>query len=108
MDSSWSHANDQRVGLIPELHSESVSASFGRRVISRRKNSPVDFVFLNQDATIPRVVHNKCVARVKLDRLAVSGEASHQIGASSNRRRLAGQVIARFEDYDFSKRVESG
>src|SRR5437667_4336571 len=73
---------------------------------STRKNRAVHFVLENHDATIPGAVHNKCVAGVKLDRLAVSGEACHQIGASSYRRRPAGKVIARFEECVFGKRVE--
>jgi hypothetical protein len=71
-----------------------------------RKNPAVHVVLKDHDATILRAVHNKCVAGVKLDRLAVSGEASHQIGASSNRRRPAGKAIARFEECVFGKRVE--
>jgi hypothetical protein len=71
-----------------------------------RKNRAVHFVLENHDATIPGAVHNKCVAGVKLDRLAVSGEACHQIGASSYRQRPAGKVIARFEECVFSKRVK--
>ena len=71
-----------------------------------RKNRAVHFVLEDHDATVLTEVHNKCIAGVKLDRLAVSGEASHQIGASSNRRGPAGEVIARFEDRVFGKRVE--
>src|SRR5712691_36378 len=71
-----------------------------------RKNRAVHFVFENHDATIPGAVHHKCVAGVKLDRLAVSGEACHQIGASSYRRRPAGKGIARFEECVFGKTVE--
>src|ERR1700730_5472747 len=71
-----------------------------------RKNRAMHFVLENHDATIPGAVHNKCVAGVKLDRLAVSGEACHQTGASSYRRRPAGKVIARFEEAVFGKRGE--
>src|ERR1700674_3638297 len=71
-----------------------------------RKNLAAHVVLKDHDATILRVVHNKCVAGVKLDRLAVSREASHQIGASSNRDRPAGQVMTRLEDCVFGKRVE--
>ena len=71
-----------------------------------RKNHAMHFVLENHNATIPRVVHNKCVARVELDRLAVSAEAGYQIGASSNYRRPTGKVIARFENRVFGKRVE--
>src|SRR5260370_44200 len=71
-----------------------------------RKNRAVHFVLENHDATIPGAVHNKCVAGVKLDRLAVSREACHQIGASSYRRRPAGKVIARFEECVFGKGIE--
>src|ERR1700676_3632803 len=71
-----------------------------------RKNSSVHFVFENHDATIPRAVHNKCVAGMKLDRLAVSGEASHQIGSTSNCQRPTGEVIAGLEECVFGKRIE--
>jgi hypothetical protein len=43
----------------------------------------VHFIFEDHDATFLGAVHNKRIARVKLDRLAVSGEASNQIGAVS-------------------------
>jgi hypothetical protein len=39
-----------------------------------RKNLAVHFVFKDYDAAILRAVHDKCVAGVQLDRLAVSGE----------------------------------
>jgi hypothetical protein len=71
-----------------------------------RKNRAVHFVLENRDATIPGAVHNKCVAGVKLDRLAVSRKACHQIGASSYHQRPAGKVIARFEECVFGKRVK--
>src|SRR5690349_12649773 len=73
---------------------------------STRKNRAVHFVLENHDATILRAMHHKCVTGVKLDRLAVSGEACHQIGATSYRRRPAWKVIARFEECVFGKRVE--
>jgi len=66
----------------------------------------VHFVLENHDTTVLTAVHNKCVAGVQLDRLAVSGEACHQIGAPSYRRRPAGKVITRFEERFFGKRVE--
>src|ERR1700674_4664649 len=71
-----------------------------------RKNPSVHFIFEDHDATIPRAVHNKCVAGVKLDRLAVSGEASHQIGSTSNCQRPTRKVITGLEDCVFSKRIE--
>jgi hypothetical protein len=57
--------------------------------------------FILDDPTVLRAVHNKCVAGVKLDRLAVSGEASHQIGSSLNRQRPTGEVIAELEECVF-------
>src|SRR6266852_989199 len=71
-----------------------------------RENFPVHFVFEDHDATILRTMHNKRVAGVKLDRLAVSGEASHQIGSSSNRQRPTGEVIAELEECVFGNRIE--
>src|ERR1700758_1739431 len=71
-----------------------------------RKNSAVHFVLENHDATILRAMHNKCISGVKLDRPAVSREASHQIGSSSNRQRPAGKVIAELEERVFGNRVE--
>src|ERR1700730_4381716 len=47
-----------------------------------RKNLAVHFVLENHDATIPRVVHNKCVARVKLDRL-VRCKIRYRFGSAS-------------------------
>src|SRR5260221_6741997 len=47
-----------------------------------RKNPPVHLVLEDHDATIPRPVHNKCVAGVKLDRLDVSGEARRALRGS--------------------------
>src|SRR5258708_4203118 len=71
-----------------------------------RKNLAVHFVFEDYDATILRAMHNKCVAGVKLDRLAVSGEAIYQIGSSSNRQRPTGEVIAELEECVFGNRIE--
>src|SRR5216684_1536986 len=46
-------------------------------------------------------MHNKRVAGVKLDRLAVSREASHQIGSSSNRQRPTRKTISELKgEYD--------
>src|SRR2546429_7241820 len=71
-----------------------------------RKNPAVHFVFEDHDATILRAMHNKCVAGVKLDRLAVSREASHQIGSSANRQRPTRQVISELAECVFCNRVE--
>src|SRR6202521_4237737 len=70
------------------------------------ENPSVHLVLENHDATIPRAVHNKCVAGVKLDRLAVSGEASHQIGSTSNCQRPTGEVIAGLDECVFGNRIE--
>jgi hypothetical protein len=71
-----------------------------------RENFPVHFVFEDHDATILRMMHNKRVAGVKLDRLAVSREASHQIGSSSNRQRPTWKTISELEECVFGNRVE--
>src|SRR5260370_41936345 len=71
-----------------------------------RENFPVHFVFEDHDATILRAMHHKCVAGVKLDGLAVSREASHQIGSSSNRQRPTRKVISELEKCVFGNRVE--
>src|SRR6516162_118694 len=73
---------------------------------STRKYRAVHFVLENHDPTIPRAMHHQCVSGVKLDCLAISGQACHQIGASPYCWRPAGKVIARFEEYVFSKGVE--
>src|SRR5260370_40663437 len=64
-----------------------------------RENFPVHFVFEDHDTTILRTMHNKRVAGVKLDRLAVSREASHQIGSYSNRQRPTPKTISELEEY---------
>src|ERR1700681_3767082 len=71
-----------------------------------RKNPSVHLVLEDHDATIPRAVHNKCVAGVKLDRLAVSGEASHQIGSTPNFQRPTGEVIPGLEECVFGNRIK--
>src|SRR5271169_6615367 len=71
-----------------------------------RENFAVHFVFEDHYATIPRAMHNKCVAGVKLDCLAVSREASHQVGSSSNRQRPTGKAISELEECVFGDRVE--
>ena len=71
-----------------------------------RKNLAVHVVLKDHDATVLTAVHNKCVAGVKLDRLAVSREARHQIGSSSNRRGPTGKVVAGLEDCVIGKRIE--
>src|SRR5947207_14639996 len=71
-----------------------------------RENCPVHVVFEDDDATILRAMHHKRIAGAKLDRLAVSREASHQIGSSSNRERPTGKVIAELEKCVFGNRVE--
>jgi len=73
---------------------------------SIRKNPSVHFILEDHDTTIPTAVYNKCVAGVKLDRLAVSGEASHQIGSTSNCQRPTGEVIPGLEECVFGKRIE--
>ena len=71
-----------------------------------RENFPVHFVLEDHDATILRPMHNKGVAGVTLDRLAVTREASHQIGLPSNRQRPTGKVISELEKCVFGNRVE--
>src|ERR1700721_4384155 len=71
-----------------------------------RENFAVHFVFEDHYATILRAMHNKCVAGVKLDRLAVSREASHQVGSSSNRQRPTGKAISELEECVFCDCVE--
>src|SRR5580700_419475 len=75
-------------------------------VRAARENFPVHFVFEDHDATILRTMHNKRVAGVKLDRLAVSREASHQICSPSNRQWPTGKVISELEECVFGNRVE--
>src|ERR1700687_2310644 len=71
-----------------------------------RKNLAVHFVFEDHDATVLRAVHNKCVAGVKFDGLAISGEASDQIGSTSNCQRPTGEVIKELEVCVFGNRIE--
>src|ERR1700694_2886349 len=71
-----------------------------------REHCPVHFVFEDHDATILRTMHNKRAAGVKLDRLAVSREASHQIGSSSNRQRPTRKTMSELEECVFGNRVE--
>jgi hypothetical protein len=66
----------------------------------------VHFVLKDHDATILRAMHNKCIAGVKLDGVAVSGEARHQTSSSSNRHGPAREVIAGLEDRVFGKRIK--
>jgi hypothetical protein len=66
----------------------------------------VHFIFEDHDATVLRAAHNKCVARVKLDRLAISGEANDQIGSTSNCQRPTGEAIAELEECVFGNRIE--
>jgi hypothetical protein len=66
----------------------------------------MNFAFEYHDATIFAAVHNQCVAGVKLDRLAIPGEASDQIGSSSNRDRPIREVVAGLEHRFFGKRFE--
>src|SRR2546429_7915801 len=75
-------------------------------VCATRKYRAVHFVLENHAATSLRAMHNKCVAGVKLDRLAVSREASHQIGSSANRQRPTRKVISELEECVFGNRVE--
>src|ERR1700732_4863873 len=71
-----------------------------------RENFAVHFVLEDHDATILRTMHTKRVAGVKLDRLAVSRKASHQIGSPSNRQRPTGKVISELEKCVFGNGVE--
>src|ERR1700676_2138486 len=71
-----------------------------------RKDRAVHFVLENHDAAISGSMHNKCVAGMKLNRLAVSSEAGHQIGAPSYCQRPPRKLIARFEECVFGERVE--
>src|ERR1700676_3212917 len=71
-----------------------------------RENCPVHFVFEDHHATVLRTMHNKRVAGVKLDRLAVSREASHQVGSSSDRQRPTRKTISELEESVFANRVE--
>ena len=67
-----------------------------------RENFAVHFVFEDHDATILRTMHNKRVAGVKLDRLAVTREPSHQIGSPSNRQRPTGKVGSPGTELEFA------
>src|SRR5260370_22291162 len=69
-----------------------------------RENFPVHFVFEDHDTTILRTMHNKRVAGVKLDRLAVSREASHQIGSSPNPPPPTRQPISELEECGLGNR----
>src|SRR5579863_3406436 len=71
-----------------------------------RENLAVHFVFEDHDTTVLRAVHNKCVAGVKFDRLAISGEASDQIGSTSNCQRPTGEVIEELEACVFGNCIE--
>jgi hypothetical protein len=66
----------------------------------------VDFVFEDYDATILRAMYNKPVAGVKFNRLAVAGEARHQVGSPSNGHRPTGEVIAGLVDRVIGKRLK--
>jgi hypothetical protein len=70
------------------------------------ENSSVHFVLQDHDAIILRAVHNKCIAGVKLDRLAVSREGSHSVGSPSDGRRPTGEVIAGLKGCVFGECVE--
>src|SRR5260370_2602961 len=70
------------------------------------ENSSVHFVLQDHDATILRAMHNKCIAGVKLDRLAVSREGSHQVGSLSNGPRPTGAVIAGLKGCVFGERIK--
>src|SRR3989441_2273199 len=103
--------SSQRVHVVSPMHDLSFLNRYDRDepvVIghARRKNLAVNFVFEDHDTTVLRAVHNKCVAGVKLDRLAVSGEASDQIGSTSNRQRPTGEVIAEFKECVIGNCVE--
>src|SRR5580692_8442414 len=71
-----------------------------------RKNRAMHFIFDDDDATVLGAMNSQCIARVKLDRLPISGEAGHQIGSPLNRHRPTWEVIAGFENCFFGKHVE--
>src|ERR1700728_4403041 len=71
-----------------------------------RNNPAVHFVLKDHDTTILSTMYNECIARVKLDRLPVSGKAGDQTGASSNRYSPTREVITGLEDRVIGKRVE--
>src|SRR5258707_2395603 len=70
-----------------------------------RENFSVHFVFEDHDTTILRTMHNKRVAGVKLDCLAVSREASHQIGSASNCQRPTPKTKSEPHECAFGNRV---
>jgi hypothetical protein len=76
------------------------------RGVPTRKHFAVHFVLKDHDATVLGAVHHKCFAGVKRDRLAVSREACHEIGSSSNRHWPARKVIAGLEDRVIGQRIE--
>jgi hypothetical protein len=101
----------QRVHVVSPTYDLSILDRDDRNepvVIARPvgEDASVYFVFKDDHATIPSPVNNKCIGGVKLDRFAVSREAGHQIGSSSDRRGPTRKVIAGFEDYVIGERVE--
>ena len=72
----------QKVHIVPPMHDFSLFNCDDRDqpVVMRcatRKNLAVYFLFEDHDAIILAAMHNKCVAGMKFDRLAVSGEVGH-------------------------------
>src|ERR1700721_1437172 len=74
--------------------------------LTSRKYLAMHFIFEDYDTAILRVMDNKGIARVKLDRPPISGEAGHQIGSPLNRHRPTWEVIAGLENCVFGKRIE--
>ena len=64
------------------------------------------FVLQDHDAKILSATYDKRVTGVKLDCLAVSRKAGHQIGSSSNRHRPSRELVERFEDHIIGKHIE--
>jgi len=101
----------QRVYIVSPMYDLSVLNRDDRDepvVIGRTtgENPSVYFVLKDHDATILSAMYNKCIAGVKFDGLAVSGEAGHQISSSLNRYRPAREVVAGLEDYAIVDRIE--
>src|SRR5271170_2598120 len=71
-----------------------------------RENLSMYFVFEDHDATILCRMHDKPVAAMKPDAVAVPGEGGHEIGAALNRLRPTGKVVAGFINCILGKGVE--
>jgi hypothetical protein len=70
------------------------------------ENCSVHFVLQDHNATILRAMDYKCIARVELDRLAVSREGSHQVGSPWNVYGPTREVIAGLKDCLFGERIK--